>query len=50
MSQILTVRSESLAAGFASGDDYTRTAECNRRLPLDERAPDVAFKLGLRVR
>ena len=48
MSQVLTVRSESLAAGFATRDDYTRTTECNRRLPLNERAPDVPFKLGLR--
>jgi len=47
MSQVLTVRSESLAAGFATRDDYTRTTECDRRLPLNERAPDVPFKLGL---
>ena len=47
MSQVLTVRSESLAAGFATGNDYTRTAECNRRFALDERAPDVPFKFGL---
>jgi hypothetical protein len=48
MSQVLTVGSESLAAGFATGDNYTRTAECNRRLPFDERAPNVPFKFGLR--
>ena len=47
MSQILTVGSESLAAGFATGNNYTRTAERNRRLPLDERAPNVPFKFGL---
>jgi hypothetical protein len=46
----IAVGTESLAAGFATGDDYTRTAECHRRLPLDERAPNVPFKLGLRVR
>ena len=49
MSQVLTVGSESLAAGFATGNNYTRTAERNRRLPLDERAPNVPFKFGFRV-
>jgi len=49
MSQVLTVGSESLAAGFATGNDDTRAAERNRRLSLDERAPNVPFKLGLRV-
>jgi hypothetical protein len=48
MSQVLTVRSESLAAGFATGNNYTRTAERNRRLSIDERAPNVSLKLGLR--
>ena len=46
MPQVLTVGSESLAAGFATGDDYTRTAERNGRLSLDERAPNVPFKFG----
>ena len=50
MPQVLTVGSESLAAGFATRNNYTRTAECNRRLTFDERAPNVPFKLGLRVR
>jgi hypothetical protein len=49
VSQILPVGSESLAAGFATGNNYTRPAECNRRLPFDERAPNVPFKLGPRV-
>ena len=48
MLQILTVGSESRAASFATGNNHTRTAECNRRLPLDERAPNVPFKFGLR--
>ena len=46
----MTVRSESLAAGFATGDYDTRTAESDRRLSFDERAPNMAFKLGLRFR
>ena len=46
MPQVLTVGPESLAAGFATGNNYTRTAERNRRLPLDERAPNVPFKFG----
>jgi hypothetical protein len=50
MPQVLTVGSESLAAGFATGNNYTRTAECSRRLPLDKRAPYVPLKLGLRFR
>jgi hypothetical protein len=50
MSQVLTVGSESLAAGFATGNNYADTAECNRRIPLDERASNVPFKFGLRVR
>ena len=50
MPQVLTVGSESLAAGFATGNNYTRTAECNRRFSFHERAPDVPFKLGLRIR
>jgi hypothetical protein len=41
MPQVLTVGSKSLAAGFATGNNYTRAAECNRGLPLDERAPNV---------
>jgi len=45
MSQVLTVGSESLAAG----NNYTPTAERYRRLPLDERAPNVPFKFGFRV-
>jgi hypothetical protein len=49
MSQVLTVGSESRAAGFATADNYTRTAERYRRLPLDERAPNVPFKFGFRV-
>ena len=48
MPQVLTVGSESLSAGFAAGDNYTRTAECNGRFPLDERAPNVPLKFGLR--
>ena len=48
MSQVLTVGPESLAAGFATGNNYTRTAERNRRLPLDERAPNAPLKFGLR--
>jgi hypothetical protein len=48
MSQVLTVGSESLAAGFATRNNHTRTAERNRRLPLDERALNVPFKFGLR--
>jgi hypothetical protein len=47
--RVLTVRSKSLAAGFATGNNYTRAAECNRRLPLDERAPNVPFKFGFRA-
>jgi len=50
MPQVLTVGPESLAAGFATGNNYTRTAERNRRLPLDERAPNVPFKFGLASR
>src|ERR1700722_636288 len=50
MPEVLTVGSKSLAAGFATGDDYTRTAECNRCLSFDERAPHVPFKFGLRFR
>ena len=49
MSQVLTVGPEPLAAGFATGNNYTRTADCNRRLPLDERAPNMPFELGLRI-
>jgi Flp pilus assembly pilin Flp len=46
MPQVLTVGSESLAAGFATRNNYTRTAECNRRLPHDDRAPNMPLKLG----
>jgi hypothetical protein len=49
MPQLLTVRSKSLTAGFATGNNYTRTAERNRRLSLDELAPNVRFKFGFRV-
>jgi hypothetical protein len=48
VSQVLTVRSESLAAGFAPGDDDTRSTESDRRLSFDERTPDMSFKFGLR--
>jgi Domain of unknown function (DUF4112) len=47
MSQVLTVGSESLAVGFAAVDNYTCSAESNRRFALDERALDVLFKFGL---
>ena len=47
MSQVLTVGSESLAASFATGNNYTHTAECNRRFSFHERAPNVPFKLCL---
>ena len=50
MSQVLTVGPDSLAGGCAAGNDYTRSTKRNRRLPLDERAPNVPFKFGLRVR
>ena len=47
MPQVLTVGSESLAAGFATRNNSARAPECNRRLPFDERAPNVPFKFGL---
>ena len=49
MSQVLTVGSQSLVAGFATRNNQTRTAERNGRVPLDERAPNVPFKFGFRV-
>jgi hypothetical protein len=49
MSQVLTVRAESLATGFAAGDNDTRSAERNRHIPLDERAPDMPFEFVLRL-
>ena len=48
MPQVLTVGAESLAAGFATGNNYARTAECNRRLPFDERASNMPLKFGIR--
>ena len=38
----------SLAARFAPGDDDTGSTECNRHIPLDERAPNVSLEFGLR--
>jgi hypothetical protein len=46
--QVLTIRSESLAARFAAGNNYTRSTKRNRSLSLDERTPNVPFKFGLR--
>jgi hypothetical protein len=47
MSQVLTVGSESRAAGFAAGDNDTRTAQRHCRLSLDVCVPDVPLKFGL---
>jgi hypothetical protein len=50
VSKVLTVGTESLAAGFAAGDNYTCSTERNRRIPFHERTPNVPFNLRLRVR
>jgi hypothetical protein len=49
MAQALTVRAESLATGFAAGDNDTRSDERNGHVPLAERALDMTFEFVLRL-